>query len=506
MLPISALLNLLGQLINRLIGLLDHRRYHHTLQRGAVEEERVREARATWWGNEPIWYPGGTPPRQHNRLTPLVHGEAFFAALREALAQARDYVYVVGWCLTPGIPLGRADDQDVIATRLHDLLGEVARRAPVRVLLWSGAPILVQPTRRTMLAAQRLLLERAGGDLECRLDETARLGHSHHQKAIVIDGQVAFVGGMDLTTFHGDRWDRTAHPLRVGPNWHDVQVRLEGEAVADVEHNFRQRWLDSGGDDNLPHRLPSFQPDWQTPMQVVRTIPARVYRSVPRGEFGIHHAYTELLTRARRLIYLENQYLWSPDIMDVLLRVIATPRTEPLRIVLVLPAHATDGKWDNDYHVAQLRAADQGRGIVSVHCLYTSGIDVGMNPFMYRPTYVHAKVGIVDDEWLTIGSANLNGRGMVTDSEINVLVHDPTLARNLRVELWAEHLRLPADQVAQADPIALVDREWTQRSAENAAIIERGDRLLVCGIVPYQSGHMAGSEFLEGIELLTFDR
>src|SRR5712691_6238139 len=99
LLLLRTLFNLLGQFAARLIGLLDRRRYRHTLQRGAVEEARRAEARATWWGAEPIWYPGGTPPRQHNRVTPLIHGDTFFAALREALAQAREYVYVAGWCL-----------------------------------------------------------------------------------------------------------------------------------------------------------------------------------------------------------------------------------------------------------------------------------------------------------------------------------------------------------------------------------------------------------------------
>jgi Phosphatidylserine/phosphatidylglycerophosphate/cardiolipin synthases and related enzymes len=77
----------------------------------------------------------------------------------------------------------------------------------------------------------------------------------------------------------------------------------------------------------------------------------------------------------------------------------------------------TSGKWDNDRHVEKLRKADGGRGIAEVYSLYASGPCNGVQPFRYRPTYVHAKVAIFDDEWLTIGSANLNDRGLVTDSE-----------------------------------------------------------------------------------------
>jgi phosphatidylserine/phosphatidylglycerophosphate/cardiolipin synthase-like enzyme len=495
------------QLARRLFAVFDRRRHRLTLRRSAAHVASNRSAReATWWGSEPIWYPGGTPPRQHNRVTPLVDGERYFAALAAALAQAQEYVYVVGWCVTPHIPLGRGDPDEIIQKRLCALLDDVARRGTVRFLVWSGSPFLLQPTVSTTRAAQQLLDREISGDFQCRLDETARFGHSHHQKAIVIDGQVAFVGGMDLTTFHGDRWDTNAHPLRVGPNWHDVQLQLQGEAVADVEQNFRQRWLAVGGDKALPHREPVVDPAWQTPAQIVRTIPSGRYDFSPLGEFGIHHAYTQLLRRARRLIYLESQYLWSHDVMDALIAAMNAPRSEPLRIVIVLPAYAYDGKWDNDHHVKVLRALDRGRGIVSVYSLYSSGVDIGTRPFIYRPTYVHAKVAIVDDEWLTVGSANLNARGMVTDSEINALVHDPAVARQLRIDLWAEHLGLPRDEVERADPIALVDDVWTQRGAESVAIVQQASRPLRCAIHDYLVGRMPGVQLLEQIEAQTFDR
>jgi len=109
---------------------------------------------------------------------------------------------------------------------------------------------------------------------------------------------VAFVGGMDLTTLGGDRWDQPAHHPRAEPNWHDLQLRIQGEAVADVEENFRQRWSASGGGADLPRLQPRVEPDWQTPVQVVRTIPAGLYPFAPRGEFGINYAYLRALRSA----------------------------------------------------------------------------------------------------------------------------------------------------------------------------------------------------------------
>jgi phosphatidylserine/phosphatidylglycerophosphate/cardiolipin synthase-like enzyme len=468
-------------------------------------EARGRDAQSEWWSDDPRWHPSGAPPRRHNRVEPLVHGDRYFAALRAALASAESHVYVAGWSLSPHLPLGRGDAAELAQTRLLTLLSEVAERVPVRLLLWAGAPAVLQPTNGQVASVARTIEVEGRGDLRVRLDGRAGFLHAIHQKAIVVDGRIAFVGGMDLTTGTGDRWDTAQHPLRAGPNWHDVQVQLEGEAVADVEHNFRQRWAAVGGED-LPHREPRLDPTWQTPVQVVRTIPHGIYPFAPEGEYGIRHVYCEALRRARRLIYLENQYLWSSDVMDALLAAMDAPRAEPLRIVVVLPAHARWGQWDNDRHVEQLRWADAGRGIVSVYSPFATGVGSSAAAFAYRPIYVHAKVGIVDDEWFTVGSANLNGRGLVRDGELNAVVHDPAIARAMRVELWAEHLGLPPHEVAAADPIQLVDEVWAGRAAANAATARRAERPLAGTIQPYATKRVRGSWFLEEAQLLTLDR
>ena len=505
-----ATLGMLGGLAarqaRRTIGPLHRRRHHHALRRGAIDTDTLRRARATWWGDDPRWYPGGTPPRLHNRVAHRIDGEGFLGDLQDALANAQHYVYIIGWSLTPHIPLDQHPGPAVMRTRLLDLLSATAQRVPVRMLLWSGSAAFLPPTKKRVEEVCRTVATEGSGDLQCQLDTSARFTHCHHQKAIVVDGQVAYVGGMDLTTLAGDRWDTSRHPLRAGPNWHDVQVRIEGEAVADVEHNFRQRWTATTGRDDLPHRDPAYDPAWRTPVQIARTIPRHVYPFAPRGEYGIHHAYINALRGAKRFVYLENQYLWSPDIMDALIAAMNREmETSFPRIAIVLPARADSGKWDNDQHIAKLRAVDNGRGMISVYSLYTSGPNAGRHPFTYRPIYLHAKVAIIDDEWLTVGSANLNNRGLVTDSELNAVVRDAALARDLRIDLWAEHLALPREQVAATDPIDLIDRPWHDRAEENARIIARADRPLTSQIHRYNVGHMPGSWLLEEVEALTFE-
>ncbi len=507
MVPFAAAGRRLVGRIRRAPGPL-RRRWHRLAVRRATPGRKNRHALTGPWDGEAQWFPDGTPPREHNQVTPLIDGESFFADLQETLSAAQHYVYIIGWCMTPAIPLRHAPIEAVTTSRVYCLLTETAQRLPVRILLWSGAPLLFQPDTGSVEAVRRFLERQAravGADLQCRLDHSAHFSHCHHQKAIVVDGQVAFVGGMDLTTFQGDRWDQPGHPLRAGPNWHDAQIRLQGEAVADVERNFRQRWQAVTGETDLPRREPTWEAEWRTPVQIVRTIPRRVYDFAPRGEFGIRHAYLQAIGQARRLIYLENQYLWSPEIRDALIAAMRRNGGTPFRIIIVLPARAFDGKDDNDQHVDALREADKGRGMVSVYCPYASGPNAGEQPFTYRPTYVHAKVGVIDDEWLLIGSANLNDRGLITDSEIMALMHDATLARRVRIDLWTEHLGLPREQVEAEEAHILADGVWVEHGRHNAEIIKNGEQPLIGAVHRYETGRMPGSWFLDEAQALVVE-
>ena len=440
----------------------------------------------------------------HNHVTPLIDGEAFFGALHEALTNAESYVFIAGWCLTPYVPLRRQTSEDLERTRLLDVLADVGHRVPVRLLLWGGAPALIHPTRRTMRGVEAII-NRREGDVLCRLDTTASPSHCHHQKAIVVDGRMAFVGGMDLTTFAGDRWDRQDHPLRAGVNWHDAALRIEGEAVADVERNFRQRWQAVTRGQPLPSNRCIFDESCDTHVQVIRTIPHGRYAFAPKGEYGIHHAYMHAIREAQDFIYIETQYLWSPEIMDALEEVIATRNPATFRVVIILPARATSGKWDNDQHVERLRRVDAGRGIFEAYSLYSSGPTTGDKAFSYRPIYVHAKIAIIDDEWMTVGSANLNNRGTVTDSEINLVVRDRDIARTLRCELWSEHLGMSRGEVERSGATALVDSVWKERAAANARVSRGGLLPLGSTVHRYESGLSPGDLILDEFEATTFE-
>jgi phosphatidylserine/phosphatidylglycerophosphate/cardiolipin synthase-like enzyme len=307
----------------------------------------------------------------------------------------------------------------------------------------------------------------AGNPIQCELDARERPMHCHHEKTIVIDDRIAFVGGIDLTTFHGDRWDTQEHKPRGAIGWHDVAARIAGPAVQDVAENFAMRWRAITGEALSPVATPA--PAGDIELQVVRTVPDGMYPLLPRGDFRILESYLRALRAAQRFIYLENQFLWSPEILEVLRQKLAKPPTPDFRLVLVLPAKPDNGGDDTRGQLGTLVQADGDGGRLLACTLYAIGGEKDW------PIYVHAKVGIVDDAWVTIGSANLNEHSLFNDTEMNLVSHDPRLAQQTRLRLWAEHLQRPVNEVA-GDPTDVIDRVWKPIAHEQAERRNRNER------------------------------
>ena len=300
---------------------------------------------------------------------------------------------------------------------------------------------------------------------------------SLHQKITIVDGTHAFVGGVDpLVEKEGefDRWDTQLHafssPLRhtqegTSPHpWHDAHSIIEGPAAADVERNFRQRWNDVVQAHKYDQRL--LVPEHPLPppvatrsvVQVARTIPLHTYSFTGDSTIrGIAQLYAKALGNAQHFIYLENQYLWirafagvdvpflsfdNPE-MEYNIRMIGEALQRGATVAIVLPDHPNVGRAYSDaglFRIKQLAPEAVAQGRLAAFCLATC--ESRPDGEHYRPIYVHAKVAIIDGVWCTVGSGNLNNRGMRDDVEMNVATLDPELAEGLRLQLWAEHLGL----------------------------------------------------------------
>ena len=153
------------------------------------------------------------------------------------MAAATSHVHLTGWFLSPELALSREEEPLVVRI----LLAELAERVDVRVLLWKGAPIpAFRPSRGDVREMERTLARHT--KIQTALDSCTGASHCHHEKTIVIDDRIAYVGGIDLTLDGGDPYDTPNHRARGGIGWHDVAVRIEGPAVRDVAEHFRLRW------------------------------------------------------------------------------------------------------------------------------------------------------------------------------------------------------------------------------------------------------------------------
>jgi phosphatidylserine/phosphatidylglycerophosphate/cardiolipin synthase-like enzyme len=431
-------------------------RSHHRRRLTRIGWSRALSAPAGGWAE------GEPAPCIGNAVDVLIDGATALPEITDELARARSHVHIAGWYFTPDFALTRPKH-----TLLRDLLADLAERVSVRVLVWAGAPLpLFRPSRRDVRELRERLTH--GTKIRIELDSRERPMHCHHEKTIVIDDEVAFVGGIDLTDEAGDRFDTSEHVRQGQIGWHDATARIRGPAVADVAESFRMRWLEVTGERLDPGRPAPNAGNVE--LQIVRTVPEHVYDALPRGDFRILESYVRALRAAERLIYIENQFLWSPEIVEILRTKLRTASDDDFRLVVVLPSKPNDGGDDTRGVLGELVEADARRGRFLATTLYARAADRA------ERVYVHAKIGIVDDVWLTLGSANLNEHSLFNDTEMNLVTHDPALARDTRLRLWAEHLELSPEDIA-GDATTVIDERWKPVAEEQLARRRAGQPL-----------------------------
>lgn len=359
------------------------------------------------------------------RFAILMENAAYFSALRSALDKARRSVVVLGWQFDPRTRLDAEASLGDHAGEVGHLLRLLVKSRPdldVRLLIWKS-PLLIAATQGFFpQRAQAWFRKRM---VEFRLDQPTALGACHHQKVVVIDDAVAFCGGGDISV---DRWDSAEHldddPRRclpsglLAPPRHEVMCVVDGPAALALGDLARERWYRATGERTIVD--PSESDPWpdgvepdltQVPVAVARTEPGRRSGGAVRENEALH---LDLIRRAKRLIYLENQYFTSP--------VIAAALAERL------------GEWDGPEVVLVTTGGspswfdrmtmDTARSEV----LYRlEQADRNNRFFAFTPhtasgerIIVHAKTSIFDDEILRIGSTNLNNRSLGFDTECDL--------------------------------------------------------------------------------------
>jgi phospholipase D1/2 len=386
----------------------------------------------------------------------------YFQLVRLALLEARDTVFILGWDIASTIDLAPGLSGADTPTRLDALIAFIAKRRPqlrIYILIWDYGSLYTlerEPLTRSRLRWRMPRRVRFG------FDDHHPVGASHHQKIVVVDDQLAFCGGIDLT---GHRWDTSDHRLEeparktimgltYGP-YHEVQAMVSGPAATSLGVLSRDRWQAIGYDHLPPIGTASddlwpldIAPDLtDVDVAISRTMPASDGQPAIRECEALFH---DSIARAKRLIYIENQYFTD----DTLAGALAARLTEPQgpEVVIVVPKEChgwlerqSMGAF-RDFAFRRLTDADTSARLRLVYPIASQAHDV--------PTFVHSKVMIVDDELVRIGSANFARRSMGMDSECDLAVEAGGDAqvragiRRIRDRLVAEHLGLAVDAVS----------------------------------------------------------
>ncbi|GAB4544632.1 MAG: VTT domain-containing protein [Phycisphaerales bacterium] len=379
-----------------------------------------------------------------SRAAPLIDGVDYYRALRSALIRARHHVIILGWEIHSEVDLLRGDDAENPdhpdhPVRFADLLLTLVEQHPelrIDLLIWEGASLFalerqhVPRMKRPWNSHPRLRLV---------WDRTApRLG-SHHQKLVTIDDRIAFVGGMDITK---SRWDTHRHnpndPRRRKPGlipsyanpYHDAMLAIDDEAARTLADWARERWRRATGETLQPPDTPTDHDPWPRALatsltdircEIARTQPDFDNRTERRQ---VEHAFLAQIQSAEHLIYIETQYLASDTITDALCARLR--EDDPPEIIIILPpgcpgrlqSLTMDAK--RDQLLERLRDADHADRFRAWWPTLAAG---DTDDVFERSVYVHAKVTIIDDRLLRIGSANLNNRSMGLDTELDATLH-----------------------------------------------------------------------------------
>jgi PLD-like domain/Phospholipase D Active site motif len=398
----------------------------------------------------------------------VIDAADYFELMRDVMCQARQRVFLIGWDFDTRILLsagrrwwsmGRKKQR--FPARLGSFILWLAHRTPgleIRLLKWNVA-MLKSLARGTMVID--LLRWALSRSIDFKFDSAHPVGCSHHQKIVVVDDKLAVCGGIDMTARrwdtrehrHNDRRRRGPAGGRYGP-WHDVTMMMEGDVAQALGELGRDRWKIAGGGDMAPCR-PQDESPW--PEQLTAEF-ENVEIGIARTRSAwagceqvseIENLFVEQIARAKRFVYAETQYFASRRIAEAICQRLVEP--DPPEFLIINPLSA-DGWLEQvamDSARAELvrtvQAIDHKRRF-RIFVPHTSG---------GTPIYVHAKLTIIDDEVLRIGSANMNNRSMGLDSECDVFIdsarapnaHVGPIVTRLRHSLLAEHCGIPEEDV-----------------------------------------------------------
>ena len=387
-----------------------------------------------------------------NRAAVIVDAADYYGFVRQAMLRAKHRILIIGWDFDPRIKLDPAKKETLGGFLLG--LANTKPGVSIAILKWNFGAVKSLFRGSAMMWLARLAMTKA---IRFKLDSAHPAGCSHHQKIVVIDDCFAICGGIDMTA---DRWDTSEHadgdPRRKRPNgkkygpWHDATMAVDGDLAAKLGELAADRW-ERATEEKLPP-IQNAEPIWPDGLKpqftdaefaIVRSCSA--YKGHEQLK-EVEALFVDMIAASKRLIYIETQYFTAPRIARAIIDRLQAP--DPPEIVMIGPIKAEGWLEQVAMDAARVRLAQ----VIKRH-------DPGDRFRIYTPVteqghdiYVHAKVMIVDDEILRVGSSNMNNRSLGLDSECDLALRAESDEQReqialLRARLLSEHLGVRLEDV-----------------------------------------------------------
>ena len=323
-----------------------------------------------------------------NRVTILTDGEAFYPAMLDAIRSARHSINMECYIFQHG----------TVASRFIDALSERARNG-VNVTIVVDAigslSLWGRPVARLRAAGCRIASYQA-----IRWYSLQRINNRTHRELLVVDGQVAFVGGAGVADWWAEPQAGRSRP------WRDTMARIEGPIVSAIQGVAAENWLECCGEILTGHDFfPDLHPCGDTTAFVVKSSPSD-RATASRVSFQL------LIEGADQTVRISTPY-FLPD--GSLRRALVTMAKRGVRIAVIVPGAHTDQHW--------VRLASRR--------MWGQLLEAGVRIYEYQPAMIHAKVLIVDDLWSVIGTTNIDNRSFEHNDEVNVAMRDPAVNERL---------------------------------------------------------------------------
>ena len=390
--------------------------------------------------------------KKADKASVIIDAEHYFRHLRQAMKKAQRRIILIGWDFDARVEMHDTEQAVEGPLEIGHYVEWLAKRNPelqIYILRWDTGAIKSIFRGRTFLTLARW---RFHSRIHLKLDNKHPVGAAQHQKLVVIDEDTAFCGGIDITD---DRWDTRAHnevqPLRTPPNnedagpWHDITMMVQGAAAKKLAEFAVDRWKVAGGTKMVETEAGNCWPDGLEPD--FENVDVAIARTQPETDFQdaiteIEQLYIDLIASAKKFIYAESQYFASQKIAAA---IAARLREKNGPEIVILNPVTSEGWLEPEVMdtkrarlIKALMDVDHESRFRIFHALNEAGSEI----------YVHAKIIIVDDRFIRVGSSNMNNRSLGFDTEVDLAIDAGNGAKtkvhkrisHIRNDLLAEHL------------------------------------------------------------------